>query len=122
VYDNALERLLPVADWSGVMKEIAGSFGESVFEQVEPGSRQEKASKQEARAPFRFNRNGKGSSEWCARFALHTLRSERVADQSDLPDGQKTQRMRKPVQPSPRKYFASRLPQIKFTVLAVPHP
>src|SRR5258708_16076714 len=30
--------------------------------EVGPGSRKENASKQEARAPFRFNRNGKGSS------------------------------------------------------------
>jgi GNAT superfamily N-acetyltransferase len=30
--------------------------------EVDPGSRQENASKQETRAPFRFNRNGKGSS------------------------------------------------------------
>jgi ribosomal protein S18 acetylase RimI-like enzyme len=30
--------------------------------EVGPGSRQENASKQETRAPFRFNRNGKGSS------------------------------------------------------------
>jgi hypothetical protein len=31
--------------------------------EVDAGSRQENASKQESRAPFRFNRNGKGSSE-----------------------------------------------------------
>jgi hypothetical protein len=31
--------------------------------EVETGSRQENASKQESRAPFRFNRNGKGSSD-----------------------------------------------------------
>ena len=30
--------------------------------EVEPGSRKENASKQEARAPFRFNQDGKGSS------------------------------------------------------------
>src|SRR5450759_2071716 len=30
--------------------------------EVETGSRQENASNQESRAPFRFNRNGKGSS------------------------------------------------------------
>jgi hypothetical protein len=30
--------------------------------EVEPGSRQENASNQESRAPFRFDRNGKGSS------------------------------------------------------------
>src|SRR5260370_22291373 len=30
--------------------------------EVEPGSRQEKASNQESRAPFRFDRNGNGSS------------------------------------------------------------
>jgi AraC family transcriptional regulator len=33
----------------------------AVSSQVDSGSRQENASKQEARAPFRFNRNGKGS-------------------------------------------------------------
>jgi hypothetical protein len=30
--------------------------------EVEPGSRQENASNQESRAPFRFDRNGNGSS------------------------------------------------------------
>jgi hypothetical protein len=30
--------------------------------EVDPGSRQENASKQETRAPLRFNRNGKGAS------------------------------------------------------------
>src|SRR5260370_18715220 len=30
--------------------------------EVDPGSRQENASKQETRAPFQFNRNGKGAS------------------------------------------------------------
>jgi hypothetical protein len=30
--------------------------------EVETGSRQENASNQESRAPFRFDRNGKGSS------------------------------------------------------------
>jgi len=35
---------------------------------VDPGSRKENASKQEARVPFRFNRNGKGSRSGNARM------------------------------------------------------
>jgi hypothetical protein len=31
--------------------------------EVDPGSREENASKEESRVPFRFNRNGKGSRE-----------------------------------------------------------
>jgi len=42
----------------------AGRYSKAIAfsSEVETGSRQENASKQESRAPFRFNRNGKGSS------------------------------------------------------------
>jgi hypothetical protein len=44
-------------------REENASKGTRAFSsEVDTGSREENASKQETRAPFRFNRNGKGSS------------------------------------------------------------
>jgi hypothetical protein len=50
---------------SALISNPAGSagflFAIAFSSEVETGSRQENASNQESRAPFRFNRNGKGS-------------------------------------------------------------
>jgi len=44
--------------------DLRPGFGSGAFSsEVETGSRQENASNQESRAPFRFHRNGKGSSD-----------------------------------------------------------
>jgi hypothetical protein len=50
---------------------------------VEAGSRQENASKQKSRAPFRFNRNGKGSGCEQKLQALNLL--EDAMDISSVP-------------------------------------
>jgi hypothetical protein len=52
-----------------ILGMLLDRFGASVFanrafsSEVATGSRQENASDQESRAPFRFHRNGKGSSQ-----------------------------------------------------------
>ncbi|WP_312015684.1 HupE/UreJ family protein [Bradyrhizobium liaoningense] len=46
--------------------EIAGAFSS----EVDTGSRQENASRQESRAPFRYHRNGKGSSSKSGQLGL----------------------------------------------------
>src|SRR6185312_16214061 len=43
--------------------QYPGRSARAFSSEVETGSREENASKQESRAPFRFNRNGKGSSQ-----------------------------------------------------------
>jgi hypothetical protein len=40
---------------------LAGIEASAFSSEVDTGSREENASKQKSRAPFRFNRNGKGS-------------------------------------------------------------
>src|SRR6266576_3157219 len=54
-----------------------GSLGESkaFSSEVETGSRQENASNQESRAPFRFYRNGKGSRIWRFNLRPRVLRT-----------------------------------------------
>src|SRR5207249_11557398 len=47
------------------------------FSEVGTGSRQENASNQKSRAPFRFNRNGKGSRRAPGPFAILIPRSSR---------------------------------------------
>jgi predicted small lipoprotein YifL len=47
--------------------------------EVDTGSRQENASNQESRAPFRFNRNGKGSSPFSPRWAVVLLAASALA-------------------------------------------
>jgi 2-dehydro-3-deoxy-D-gluconate 5-dehydrogenase len=47
--------------------------------EVEAGSRQENASNQESRAPFRFNRNGKGSSRGIRAISVVTDVTDKVA-------------------------------------------
>src|SRR6266403_3300696 len=42
---------------------LLGRITRAFSSEVEAGSRQENAPNQESRAPFRFNRNGKGSRE-----------------------------------------------------------
>jgi hypothetical protein len=44
------------------VRPAATTAAKAFSSEVETGSRQENASKQESRAPFRFNRNGKSSS------------------------------------------------------------
>jgi hypothetical protein len=51
--------------------------------EVEPGSRQENASNQESRAPFRFHRNGKGSSVLNQKFGGLQIDSM-IADSPDF--------------------------------------
>jgi hypothetical protein len=46
--------------------------GKAFSSEVETGSRQENASKQESRAPFRFHRNGKGSGAGTPDPRLHS--------------------------------------------------
>jgi hypothetical protein len=53
---EVLLEMVPV--WKGKCIRRIGAFSS----EVETGSRQENASNQESRAPFRFDRNGKGSS------------------------------------------------------------
>jgi len=47
------------------MRSTAAKYGgvKAFSSEVDPGSREENASKQKDRAPFRFNRNGNGSRE-----------------------------------------------------------
>jgi hypothetical protein len=53
-------------------------------------------------------------------YGIETVAALLIFIAGDLPDGRKTLRMRNPVQPCTRKYSASRLPQMKLTVCAVP--
>jgi hypothetical protein len=46
------------------------AYNRAFSSEVDTGSRQENASNQESGAPFRFNRNGKGSSAGLLRFAV----------------------------------------------------
>jgi hypothetical protein len=57
--------------------------------EVDTGSREENASKQEARAPFRFHRNGKGSRPSLAIYALVSAANGKVRVRFKLIDGSK---------------------------------
>ncbi|MEH2706307.1 hypothetical protein DXU06_16330 [Bradyrhizobium elkanii] len=46
-------------------REQIGALARAFSSEVDTGSREENASKQESRAPFRFHRNGKSSGEKC---------------------------------------------------------
>ena len=62
--DAALDRR---AAAGAIGQRFGGEFARAFSSEVETGSRQENASNQKSRAPFRFHRNGALASEWtCA--------------------------------------------------------
>src|SRR5216683_2683623 len=73
------------------MLDLSWEQARAISSEVEPGSRRENASNQESRAPFRFDRNGNGSSPHtkASRFFRanrHRVRGELSLEAALLPD------------------------------------
>src|SRR5579863_3998116 len=67
------------ADLALIWRTVCGDTAKAFSSEVKTGSRQENASNQQSRAPFRFNRNGKGSSVTAARPKLTVLEDALIA-------------------------------------------